>query len=156
MDDAIGVAFKYGYLHHILRLMVVANFMNLCRIHPAEMYRWFMEFSLDSYDWVMVPNVFGMASYSSTLMSTKPYVCSSAYIARMSNYGPRSADWAVLWDGLYYSFLAHHRDTLGRSPRMSFMYRNAERRGCAAEIQTRVDEFLQSFRSINKRMLSDD
>ena len=44
--------------------MVIANMMNLARINPKEVYKWFMEFYVDSYDWVMVPNVFGMGMYS--------------------------------------------------------------------------------------------
>ena len=38
--------------------------MNLTGINPNEMYRWFMEMYIDSYDWVMVPNVYGMGSYA--------------------------------------------------------------------------------------------
>ena len=45
VDFAINTAFKYGYLHHIMRLMVMGNFMNLCGIHPDEVYKWMMEFS---------------------------------------------------------------------------------------------------------------
>ena len=36
VDNAIRDAFQYGYLHHIVRLMVICNFMNLNGIHPQE------------------------------------------------------------------------------------------------------------------------
>ena len=48
---------KTGYCNHIERLMILGNFMLLCEFDPDEVYRWFMEFFIDSYDWVMVPNV---------------------------------------------------------------------------------------------------
>ena len=41
--------------------MVISNIMNLAGIAPKEIYKWFMEMYIDSSDWVMVPNVFGMA-----------------------------------------------------------------------------------------------
>jgi len=87
VDRAIRQAFKTGYLHHIQRLMVVCNVMNLCQIEPHEVYRWFMEFSLDSYEWVMIFNVYGMGCYAAGPMSgvTKPYVCSANYWLKMSN-----------------------------------------------------------------------
>ena len=49
--------FNTGYLHHIGRLMFVGNFMNLYGISPMEGFKWFMEFSIDSYEWVMCQNV---------------------------------------------------------------------------------------------------
>ena len=62
LDDAIKESKKFAYSHHINRLMIIANLMNLTGIHPNEMYRWFMEMYIDAYDWVMVPNVYGMGS----------------------------------------------------------------------------------------------
>jgi len=38
--------------------------MNLCEIKPAIVYKWFMEMFVDSSDWVMVPNVYGMGLFS--------------------------------------------------------------------------------------------
>ena len=87
VDDAITMALNDGYIHHILRLMVVGNFMNLVGIHPNEVYKWFMEFSLDSYDWVMVGNVYSMALWADGGMTMrKPYISGDGYIMKMSNY----------------------------------------------------------------------
>ena len=61
MDDAIKTGFDLGYLHHINRLMVVVNYMNLC-ISPKGL-KWFMEFSVDSYEWVMYQNVLDMVFF---------------------------------------------------------------------------------------------
>ena len=61
--------------------MVMGNFMLLCEFDPDEVYRWFMELFIDSYDWVMVPNVYGMSQFADGgLMSTKPYISGSSYI----------------------------------------------------------------------------
>ena len=39
-----------------------------------------MEMFIDSADWVMGPNVFGMALFSdSGIFATKPYICASSY-----------------------------------------------------------------------------
>jgi deoxyribodipyrimidine photolyase-related protein len=57
VDNSIKRAFKYGYLHHIERLMVIGNYMNLNEINPKEGYKWFMEFSIDSYD-CLLPLIF--------------------------------------------------------------------------------------------------
>ena len=104
VDACIKHAFKYGYLNHISRLMIMCNFMNLCRIHPDNIYRWFMEFSLDSYDWVMIFNVYAMGTYADGgNYTTKPYICSSNYILKMTNF-PRG-DWCPIFDALYYNFI---------------------------------------------------
>jgi deoxyribodipyrimidine photolyase-like uncharacterized protein len=87
VDDAIKMAFRDGYLHHILRLMVMGNFMNLAGLHPDEVYRWFMEFALDSYDWVMVGNVYSMALWADGGLSMrKPYISSDTYIMSLGTY----------------------------------------------------------------------
>jgi deoxyribodipyrimidine photolyase-like uncharacterized protein len=81
------MALDDGYIHHILRLMVVGNFMNLVGIHPDDVYKWFMEFSLDSYDWVMIGNVYSMALWADGgLTMRKPYISGDGYIMKMGNY----------------------------------------------------------------------
>jgi deoxyribodipyrimidine photolyase-related protein len=113
VDDAIKTAFNYGYLHHIMRLMVVCNFMNLCMIEPTEVFRWFMEFSLDSYEWVMYCNVYSMGIWSDGgVAMRKPYIASDAYISKMSNYLQVSKEekagvkeWMRVWYALFYNFI---------------------------------------------------
>jgi len=91
VDDAVQLALDDGYIHHILRLMVVGNFMNLVGIHPDDVYKWFMEFALDSYDWVMVGNVYSMALWADAgLTMRKPYISSDGYIMKMGNYSKAS------------------------------------------------------------------
>lgn len=120
VDDVIIRVHESAYAHHIERLMVLGNFMLLCEIDPDDIYRWFMELFIDSYDWVMVPNIYGMSQYADGgLMTTKPYISSSKYVLRMSDY-PRGA-WCDRWDALYWNFVSKHGDTFRRNPRMSVM-----------------------------------
>jgi deoxyribodipyrimidine photolyase-related protein len=120
IDDTIKSGYKHAYLHHILRLMYMSNFMNLCRIHPHEMYYWFMSFSMDSYDWVMIQNVYSMGAFSDGgLTMTKPYVTTGNYILKMSNY--KKGPWVKLWSDLYYNFLSINMKKLEKFPRVSWM-----------------------------------
>ena len=74
LDDCIIGAHKTGYSHHIPRLIVICNLMTLSGVSPHQIYKWFMEMYIDSTEWVMIPNVYGMATFSDGgLMSTKPY-----------------------------------------------------------------------------------
>ncbi|MGB0634587.1 MAG: cryptochrome/photolyase family protein [Paracoccaceae bacterium] len=126
LDDTIQHCLEYGYTHHIPRLMVVANLMTLCRIHPNEIFRWFMEMFLDSSEWVMVPNVYGMGTFADGgLFSTKPYICGSNYLLKMSNY--KKEDWCSVVDGLYWSFIEDNLAFFQKNPRLSIMPRALER-----------------------------
>jgi deoxyribodipyrimidine photolyase-related protein len=104
IDESIKAILESAYAHHIIRLMILGNFMLLCEIHPEESYRWFMEFFIDAYDWVMVPNVYGMSQYADAdLMTTKPYISGSNYILKMSNF--KKSEWCNIWDALYWHFI---------------------------------------------------
>jgi deoxyribodipyrimidine photolyase-related protein len=106
IDFIINKIINYSYAHHIERLMYLGNFMLLCKIHPKEVYKIFMEWTIDAYDWVMVPNVFGMSQYASDIMMTRPYFSSSNYICKMSDF--KKGEWTKTWDALYYSFIGTH------------------------------------------------
>ena len=133
LDDTIAGALRHGWNHHIQRLMVIANVMNLAGIHPHAAYRWFMEMYVDSSDWVMGPNVYGMGLFSDGgIFATKPYICGSNYLLKMSDY-PRG-DWCDELDGLYWGFVERHRAFFAANQRLSMMVRaldklSAERRG---------------------------
>ena len=123
LDDAISFSDKFGYTHHINRLMVIANIMTLCEIDPRAVYKWFMEMYIDSSEWVMVPNVFGMGTFADGgIFSTKPYICGSNYILKMSNY--KKGDWCNIVDGLYWLFIDRNMNKLENNPRLSFMKKN--------------------------------
>ena len=100
--------------------MIIGNFMLLCEFDPDEVYRWFMEMFIDSYDWVMVPNVYGMSQFSDAgMMSTKPYISSSNYILKMSNY--KKGDWCKIWDSLFWNFMDKQRGVFVKNPRMRML-----------------------------------
>lgn len=126
VDRSLQKILKTGYAHHIERLMIFANFMNLCRFDPNEVYRWFMEMFIDSYDWVMVPNVYGMSSFSDGgKMSTKPYISASNYIKKMSNYP--DGDWMEQWDALFWNFIHEHQDFFAANARLGMMVKTFEK-----------------------------
>ncbi len=120
VDTVIKRALEKSYTHHIERLMILGNFMLLCEIHPDEVYKWFMEMYIDAYDWVMVPNVYGMSQYADGgLICTKPYISSSNYIRKMSNFD--KGNWTEIWDALYWRFIYKHKKVFEKNPRMSMM-----------------------------------
>ncbi|MFZ5954231.1 MAG: cryptochrome/photolyase family protein [Candidatus Dependentiae bacterium] len=120
LDDSIKKVLAYGYVHHIERLMVLGNFMFLCEIDPNEVYAWFMELFVDAYDWVMIPNVYGMSQYADGgLMTTKPYFSSSNYIKNMSSY--KNGPWAEIWDALFWRFIYKHQQLINNTPRLKIM-----------------------------------
>ncbi|GJQ31909.1 MAG: cryptochrome/photolyase family protein [Ignavibacteriaceae bacterium] len=120
VDDSINKLLNHAYTHHIERLMILGNFMLLGGFEPDGIYQWFMEMYIDSYDWVMVPNVYGMSQYADGgLITTKPYISGSNYILKMSNYS--KGNWCPVWDGLYWSFIHRHFNTLKQNQRMSMV-----------------------------------
>lgn len=120
LDDSIKKAIKYGYTHHIERLMVLGNIMLLCEINPDEVYKWFMEMYVDSSDWVMAPNVYGMSQFADGgIFATKPYIGGANYIKKMSDYG--KGDWEDIVNGLYWRFIEKNMETFAQNQRMSMM-----------------------------------
>lgn len=126
LDDTIKTAQRFGWAHHIPRLMVLGNLMTLCEIHPATAHRWFMEMFVDSSEWVMGPNVYGMGLYSDGgVFATKPYLCGSNYLLKMSDYG--KGPWCDTVDGLYWRFIDKHREFFAGNARLAVMPRTLDR-----------------------------
>ena len=120
LDHFISEVNSNAYTHHIPRLMIISNLMNLTGIHPKEIYRWFMEMFVDSSDWVMVPNVYSMGTYSDGgIFATKPYLCGSNYILKMSNF--KKGEWCDIVDGLYWSFIERNIHIIKKNYRMAMM-----------------------------------
>ena len=126
LDDSIKDCLQFGYTHHIPRLMIIANIMTLARIHPREIYKWFMEMFLDSAEWVMVPNVFGMGTFADGgIFATKPYSCGSNYILKMGNY--KKDEWCDIVDGLYWHFIQDNKGFFKSNPRLAMLTHNLDR-----------------------------
>ncbi len=146
LDTVIRRVLESGYAHHIERLMVLGNFFLLCEVDPREVYRWFMDLFIDSYDWVMVPNVFGMSQFADGgLMMTKPYFSSSRYLRKMSDF-PQGG-WCALWDSLYWRFVAKNREYLAKNPRMAPMLRHLDRLAPEKrrELLQTAEDFLETW-----------
>ena len=146
IDDAIKRALNSGYCHHIERLMLLGNMMLLCGFHPTRIYTWFMELFVDAYDWVMVPNVYGMSQFADGgIFTSKPYLSGSNYVRKMSDY--KQGDWCGIWDGLFWSFIHRHGDFFRSQPRLAMMTRNLDR--MAPEVMethySKAQQFLDSL-----------
>ena len=97
--------------------------MNLCKVDPDDIYKWFMEMFIDSSDWVMTPNVYGMGTYADGgIFSTKPYLCGSNYILKMSDY--KKGEWCEILDGLYWMFINDNKKFFSKNPRMNIMLKS--------------------------------
>lgn len=128
LNNVIKKALQSGYNHHIERLMIVCNFCLLAGIDPVLVNRWFLSVYIDAYEWVMLPNVFGMGMYADGgITATKPYIASSNYINKMSDYcwdcaferKKRTGDGACPYNFLYWNFMLQNEHMLRTNPRMS-------------------------------------
>lgn len=146
LDDAIKTSLRLGWAHHIQRLMVLGNLMTLCEIRPGDAWRWFMEMYVDSSEWVMGPNVYGMGIFSDGgIFATKPYICGSNYLLKMSDYG--KGDWCDTVDGLYWRFIDKHREFFASNPRLALMPKALDRLNDdrKATIFDAAEAFLDAF-----------
>jgi deoxyribodipyrimidine photolyase-related protein len=146
LDDAIQKLIKTGYNHHIERQMIIGNFMLLCEFDPDQVYQWFMEMYVDSYDWVMVPNVYGMTQFADGgLMTTKPYISGSNYIMKMSNY--KKGPWQEIWDGLFWRFMHVHRSFFLKNPRLGMLVKTFDKMPQMKQQQhlDKAEQFLQTL-----------
>ncbi len=146
-DESVKRLLKTGYSHHIERLMIHGNLMLLLGINPDAVYRWFMELFIDAYDWVMVPNVYGMSQYADFGgMVTKPYVSGSSYLRKMGHFS--QGPWCADWDALYWMFIQQHQEAFRKNPRMaipvaSLMRMSEEKRRGMQETVQRLKRRLE-------------
>ena len=126
VDKVIRKTLQTGYCHHIERLMILGNFMLLCEFDPDEVYRWFMEMFVDAYDWVMVPNVYGMTQFADGgLMTTKPYISGSNYLMKMGSW--EKGNWTAVWDGLFWRFMHRQRHFFSQNPRLGMLLKTFDK-----------------------------
>jgi deoxyribodipyrimidine photolyase-related protein len=119
LDDCIKKLNNSSYNHHIERLMILGNLFLLLEIKPNSVYEFFMRYYIDAYDWVMVGNVYGMSGFSDGgSITTKPYIASSNYILKMSDY-KKSESWCEIVDALYWRFLHKHSPKFEKNPRIA-------------------------------------
>jgi deoxyribodipyrimidine photolyase-related protein len=126
VDLSIQKINKSAYAHHIERLMILGNIMLLAEFDPDEVYRWFMSLFIDAYDWVMVPNVYGMSQFADGgLFATKPYISGSNYLTKMSDL-PKG-EWESEWTALFWRFIHKHRKVLSKNSRLTMLIRTFDR-----------------------------
>jgi deoxyribodipyrimidine photolyase-related protein len=151
LDHVVGDVWKEGYSHHITRLMVLANIASLLDVSPRELTDWFWIAYIDAYDWVVEPNVLGMGTFAvGPVMTTKPYIAGSAYIARMSDYCQ-----ACKFDPkrdcpltrLYWAYLQRHANSLAGNPRLALPLKNTLRRSKA---EKSLDK--ETFRIVTEKL----
>ncbi len=144
IDATIQKVMKHGYAHHIERLMVLGNFFFLCEIDPNEVYRWFMELFIDAYDWVMVPNVYGMSQYADGgMITTKPYMSGSNYLLKMSDY-PKG-DWCKIWDALFWRFMIKHSSFFENQPRLNVLCQMAKKKKKEKGLLQLAETFMEGM-----------
>ncbi len=153
MDTVVAQVIDKGWSHHITRLMVLSNLATLCGFSPRELTDWFWFGYVDAYDWVVEPNVLGMATFGDGgLTATKPYVSGAAYINRMSDYcgkcalnpkkatGPGSCPFTAL----YWSFLERNEAKLAGNLRMRMPLNTMLKKSAAerAALRERAEEAI--------------
>jgi deoxyribodipyrimidine photolyase-related protein len=136
LSQSISGVVDRAYSHHIQRLMIICNFATLAGLSPHAMNDWFYSMYVDSFDWVVTPNVIGMGMNADHgTMATKPYVSAAAYINRMSDYcanctyepAERVGKSACPFNYLFWTFLHESAGRLKNNPRMTMMLKNAEK-----------------------------
>ena len=121
---------RWGYAHHIERLMVLGNWFLLSGYDPRQVYEWYAAMFVDAYEWVMVPNVQGMSQYADGgRVATKPYVSGGAYLQRMGSWwGSAQEARNSEVTAAYWSFLEEHEDQLADNPRLRMPLAQMRRR----------------------------
>jgi deoxyribodipyrimidine photolyase-related protein len=136
LRTVVGEVREHGWANHIQRLMVLGNLGLLLGVRPQELSEWFHASFVDGAEWVMAPNVIGMALHADGgAMMTKPYAAGGNYISRMSGYCEgcrfdpkrRTGEDACPFTALYWDFVARHRDRWAENHRMRQIVRGLDR-----------------------------
>lgn len=145
---------KRAWTHHIPRLMILSNLALITSTNPQQFLDWMRERFIDATEWVMVPNVIGMAVHADNgVLMTKPYAAGGAYISRMTNYckgcaydpKTRSAEDSCPFTTLYWDFLARHRETFSKNHRMSQQLGGLNRLSDLPELRIRAKKVLEQL-----------
>lgn len=140
-----------SWTHHIPRLMVLSNLALTTGTNPQEFLNWMREQFIDASDWVMVPNVIGMAVHADGgQLMTKPYASGGAYLNRMTQhckgcqYDPkkRVGEDACPFTTLYWDFLDRHKETFVKNHRMSQQVNGLKRLSDLPELKIRAQQVL--------------
>jgi len=93
-----------------------------------NIYKLFMEWTIDAYEWVMVPNVYSMSQYADGgKMMTRPYFSSSNYILSMSDY-KCDDNWCEIWNILYYYLIYKQRNLFKKNYAIAQQVKNWDKK----------------------------
>ncbi|NNF53975.1 MAG: cryptochrome/photolyase family protein [Acidimicrobiales bacterium] len=154
VDAVIKNVERFGYAHHIERLMVLGNLALTAGVDPLAMTDWMWSSFVDGAEWVMVPNVIGMALHADGgKMATKPYASGGAYINKMSDFckgcdfNPklRVGNDACPFTTLYWDFLARNEKSLAGNHRMARQLAGMRRLKNLEDVRTRAVEVLDAL-----------
>ena len=140
-----------AWVHHIPRLMILSNLALITGTNPQQFLDWMREQFIDASEWVMVPNVIGMATHADGgHLMTKPYAAGGAYLSRMTQfckgckYDPklRVGETACPFTTLYWDFLDRHREIFAKNHRMGQQVNGLNRLQDLPELRVRAQEVL--------------
>jgi deoxyribodipyrimidine photolyase-related protein len=151
LQHVLAEQHDHGWNHHIQRLMVLGNLSLLAGVDPWAVTGWMRERYVDGAEWVMLPNVVGMALHADGgRMATKPYAAGGAYINRMSDYcrgcrydrAARTGPDACPFTTLYWDFLARHEERFAGNARVVQQVRAAQKLADLPAVRERATEVL--------------
>ena len=157
LHQAVKSVREHGYAHHIQRLMILSNFSNLTGSNPRQLLDWFWFAFIDAHEWVVLPNVLGMATFADGgVLASKPYIAGGNYINKMSNHckscryrvKDRVGSDACPFNYLYWNFVDKVQDTLKQNPRIGFMIRTWDKKSKEEQqnIRKQSDAFLAQLK----------
>ncbi|RCS54448.1 cryptochrome/photolyase family protein [Bremerella cremea] len=144
IQQSVKHVLRFGYVHHIQRLMVLGNLSLTLGVDPYAFHQWHMAMYLDAVDWVSLPNTLGMSQHGDGgIVGTKPYASTGNYIHKMSNfcgncrynYKQAVGDNACPITTLYWDFLDRHYDQLANNSRMKLQLKPIETKRDTGEIE---------------------
>ncbi len=156
--EAVQTVRATGINHHIQRLMITGNLALLLGVNPQAVNRWYLSVYVDAYEWVVTPNVLGLALFADGgIIATKPYAASANYINKMSDhcrhceYDRRQAvgEGACPFNALYWDFMARNQAQLEDNSRMGLMLSMLKRKDPAdlQAIRHRAAEIVGKIQS---------
>lgn len=126
--DVVRRSLDTGYANPAERLMILGNYLLLLGVSPRAAAEWFGSVYADAWEWVVAPNVAGLALWSDGgALTPKPYAASANFISKISDactrctydHTKREGEDACPFNALYWNFIDRHRARLRGVPRMS-------------------------------------
>jgi deoxyribodipyrimidine photolyase-related protein len=149
VGQTVEALHRRGWVHHIERLMVLGNLSLTAGVRPWELVEWMWAGFVDGAEWVMLPNVIGMALHADGgRMATKPYASGGAYLKRMTDHcghcrfdpARRVGPDACPFTTLYWDFLARNEEHLRGNHRMGNQLASMRRLKDLAAVRERAVE----------------